>query len=82
MDLDEEEDASELKLGKEFTGVRCLSNAEVAIILEKTKQEYERLDKPISDTFEKTLAFAKRFSQTQNGKHYYLNTLKCYIYFY
>ena len=68
MDLDQE-DASELRLGKEFTGVRCLSNAEVAIILEKTKQKYEMEDRPMTDAFEKTLAFTKRFSQTQNGKH-------------
>ena len=67
MDLDQE-DASELRLGKEFTGVRCLSNAEVAIILEKTKQKYELEDKPVSDAFEKTLAFTKRFSQTQYGR--------------
>lgn len=67
MEQKEEEDASELKLGKEFNGVRCLSNAEVAIILEKTKKEYELKDKAVSDDLEKTLAFTKRFSQTQNG---------------
>mmetsp|Transcript_7261 Transcript_7261/g.8326 ORF Transcript_7261/g.8326 Transcript_7261/m.8326 type:complete len:150 (-) Transcript_7261:601-1050(-) len=51
-----------LGLGEEFEGMRCLSNAEVAVILEKTKKEAEQQDKGVSEVFEDTLAYSKRFS--------------------
>mmetsp|Transcript_11380 Transcript_11380/g.14184 ORF Transcript_11380/g.14184 Transcript_11380/m.14184 type:complete len:150 (-) Transcript_11380:205-654(-) len=49
-------------LGQEFEGIRCLSNAEVAVILETTKKAAEQKDKSVSEVFEDTLAYAKRFS--------------------
>lgn len=66
----EEEDARELKLGDDFVKAKCLMNAEVALILTR---KYEQLtafsdDAPnqISQVFEKSLQYVKRFSRYSN----------------
>eukprot|EP01111_Echinosteliopsis_oligospora_P001757 TRINITY_DN1256_c0_g1_i1.p1 TRINITY_DN1256_c0_g1~~TRINITY_DN1256_c0_g1_i1.p1 ORF type:complete len:138 (-),score=37.40 TRINITY_DN1256_c0_g1_i1:44-457(-) len=60
----EEEDVSLLKLGSDFTDAPCLLNSEVAILLEYRK-ERER-DAELSNMFNKTLAYAERFSRNKN----------------
>eukprot|EP00249_Psilotum_nudum_P006849 c20106_g1_i1 orf=701-1117(-) len=66
----EEEDASELKLGEEFAKAKCLMNAEVALILERKYEQLQQLaDDPssqISQVFEKSLQYVRRFSRYQN----------------
>ena len=42
------EDAAELNLGEDFRDETCLSNAEVAVILEKQKQDYENQEKQLT----------------------------------
>lgn len=66
----EEEDARELKLGEDFVKAKCLMNAEVALILTR---KYEQLtafsdDAPnqMSQVFEKSLQYVKRFSRYKN----------------
>jgi DNA-directed RNA polymerase II subunit RPB4 len=42
------EDAAELNLGDDFRHETCLSNAEVAVILEKQKADYENQEKQLT----------------------------------
>lgn len=42
------EDAAELNLGDDFRNETCLSNAEVAVILEKQKSDYETQEKQLT----------------------------------
>ena len=42
------EDAAELNLGVDFRNETCLSNAEVAVILEKQKSDYETQEKQLT----------------------------------
>lgn len=42
------EDAAELNLGDDFRNETCLSNAEVAVILEKQKSDYENQEKQLT----------------------------------
>lgn len=42
------EDAAELNLGEDFRNETCLSNAEVAVILEKQKSDYENQEKQLT----------------------------------
>jgi DNA-directed RNA polymerase II subunit RPB4 len=42
------EDAAELNLGDDFRKETCLSNAEVAVILEKQKSDYENQEKQLT----------------------------------
>lgn len=42
------EDAAELNLGEDFRHETCLSNAEVAVILEKQKSDYENQEKQLT----------------------------------
>lgn len=60
------EDASELRLGPEFDNVPCLSNAEVAIVLQEAKIKFEQDDKAVPEVFEQTLAYVNRFSQIKD----------------
>jgi DNA-directed RNA polymerase II subunit RPB4 len=60
------EDAAELLLGEDFTGETCLSNAEVAVILEKQKADYENQEKPLTSVFQKTYSYVQRFSGTKD----------------
>ncbi|EFJ17163.1 hypothetical protein SELMODRAFT_144908 [Selaginella moellendorffii] len=66
----EEEDASELKLGEDFLKEKCLMNAEVAKILQhKYDTANQMSDDPssqLSQVFEKSFAYVKRFSRYKN----------------
>ncbi|KAL2623146.1 hypothetical protein R1flu_003351 [Riccia fluitans] len=66
----EEEDARELKLGEDFVKAKCLMNAEVALILQRKYEQLQSFseDAPnqISQVFEKSLQYVKRFSHYQN----------------
>ncbi|TDH70631.1 uncharacterized protein CCR75_005098 [Bremia lactucae] len=60
------EDAAELNLGDDFRNETCLSNAEVAVILEKQKSDYETQEKQLTNVFQKTYSYAQRFSGTKD----------------
>lgn len=66
----EEEDASELKLGEDFVKAKCLMNAEVALVLQRKYEQLQQLaDDPssqISQVFERSLQYVRRFSRYQN----------------
>lgn len=70
--VQEEEDASELKLGQEFERAQCLMNAEVAQILE-AKLEHLKKENPSEDplsqvtpVFAKSLEYVQRFRSYKN----------------
>ncbi|CAM9303647.1 unnamed protein product [Phaeothamnion confervicola] len=54
--------AATLNFGKEFEDVQCVTNSEVAIILDKQKKHYDALDITASPAFTATLMHVKRFS--------------------
>ncbi|CEG47664.1 dna-directed rna polymerase ii subunit rpb4-like [Plasmopara halstedii] len=60
------EDAAELNLGDDFRNETCLSNAEVAVILEKQKSDYETQEKQLTNVFRKTYSYVQRFSGTKD----------------
>ncbi|DAZ99179.1 TPA: hypothetical protein N0F65_008212 [Lagenidium giganteum] len=60
------EDAAELNLGDDFRNETCLSNAEVAVILEKQKTDYENQEKQLTGVFQKTYSYVQRFSGTKD----------------
>ncbi|TMW68627.1 hypothetical protein Poli38472_006095 [Pythium oligandrum] len=60
------EDAAELNLGDDFRHETCLSNAEVAVILEKQKSDYENQEKQLTGVFQKTYSYVQRFSGTKD----------------
>ncbi|RLN94568.1 hypothetical protein BBJ28_00015947 [Nothophytophthora sp. Chile5] len=60
------EDAAELNLGDDFRNETCLSNAEVAVILEKQKSDYETQEKQLTSVFQKTYSYVQRFSGTKD----------------
>ncbi|CAH0477069.1 unnamed protein product [Peronospora belbahrii] len=60
------EDAAELNLGVDFRNETCLSNAEVAVILEKQKSDYETQEKQLTNVFQKTYSYVQRFSGTKD----------------
>ncbi|KAJ0408118.1 hypothetical protein P43SY_002088 [Pythium insidiosum] len=60
------EDAAELNLGDDFRHETCLSNAEVAVILEKQKSDYETQEKQLTGVFQKTYSYVQRFSGTKD----------------
>mmetsp|Transcript_17006 Transcript_17006/g.29261 ORF Transcript_17006/g.29261 Transcript_17006/m.29261 type:complete len:151 (-) Transcript_17006:239-691(-) len=64
--MSQEEDSSTLRLGSEFQDETCLSNAEVAIRLQKAKITYENEDKQVPEVFEQTLSYVNRFSQIKD----------------
>ncbi|KAL9673353.1 hypothetical protein QQ045_029609 [Rhodiola kirilowii] len=70
MSTEEEENAAELKIGEEFLKAKCLMNCEVALILEhKYEQLQQTSDDPmnqVSQVFEKSLQYVKRFSRYKN----------------
>ncbi|KAH9718278.1 DNA-directed RNA polymerase II subunit 4 [Citrus sinensis] len=70
MSGEEEENAAELKIGDEFLKAKCLMNCEVAIILHhKYEQLQQTSDDPmnqVSQVFEKSLQYVKRFSRYKN----------------
>mmetsp|Transcript_38368 Transcript_38368/g.46288 ORF Transcript_38368/g.46288 Transcript_38368/m.46288 type:complete len:140 (+) Transcript_38368:202-621(+) len=65
---EDEEDASQLKLGPEFMNARCLMMSEVAIVLEKyQEQQAEQETNPAANpVFEKCLQYCKRFNRFEN----------------
>ncbi|EYU36013.1 hypothetical protein ABFS83_14G227900 [Erythranthe nasuta] len=71
MSGEEEENAAELKIPDEFLKAKCLMNSEVAIILEhKYEQLQQRAEDPMnqmSQVFEKSLQYVKRFSRYKNN---------------
>ncbi|KAJ3693925.1 hypothetical protein LUZ60_009405 [Juncus effusus] len=70
MSGEEEENAAELKIGDEFLKAKCLMNCEVAIILdhkfEQLQQVSEDAASQVSQVFEKSLQYVKRFSRYKN----------------
>ncbi|KAM6563672.1 hypothetical protein CsatB_023670 [Cannabis sativa] len=70
MSGEEEENAAELKIGDEFLKAKCLMNCEVALILERKYDQLQQMsDDPlnqVSQVFEKSLQYVKRFSRYKN----------------
>ncbi|KAL7209116.1 hypothetical protein ACSBR1_030793 [Camellia fascicularis] len=70
MSGEEEENAAELKIGDDFLKAKCLMNCEVSLILEhKYEQLQQMADDPmnqVSQVFEKSLQYVKRFSRYKN----------------
>lgn len=70
MSGEEEENAAELKIGDEFLKAKCLMNCEVALILEHKYDQLQQMsDDPrnqVSQVFEKSLQYVKRFSRYKN----------------
>ena len=67
----EDEDASELRLGADFDDANCLSLSEVKIVLESKlgddAEQAEETSTTRTRVFEKTLAYAQRFSGNTSG---------------
>ncbi|KAK4482762.1 hypothetical protein RD792_009930 [Penstemon davidsonii] len=70
MSGEEEENAAELKIPDEFLKAKCLMNCEVALILEHKYEQLQQMsDDPMnqmSQVFEKSLQYVKRFSRYKN----------------
>ncbi|CAM8899825.1 unnamed protein product [Rhodiola kirilowii] len=70
MSAEEEENAAELKIGEEFLKAKYLMNCEVALILEHKFEQLQQIaDDPmnqVSQVFEKSLQYVKRFSRYKN----------------
>ncbi|KAJ6918937.1 DNA-directed RNA polymerase II subunit 4 isoform X2 [Populus alba x Populus x berolinensis] len=70
MSGEEEENAAELKIGDDFLKAKCLMNCEVALILEHKYEQLQQMsDDPmnqVSQVFEKSLQYVKRFSRYKN----------------
>ncbi|KAL6558508.1 DNA-directed RNA polymerase II subunit 4 [Orobanche minor] len=71
MSAEEEENAAELKIPDEFLKAKCLMNSEVSLILDhKYEQLQQMADDPMnqmSQVFEKSLQYVKRFSRYKNN---------------
>ncbi|XP_020691755.1 DNA-directed RNA polymerase II subunit 4 isoform X2 [Dendrobium catenatum] len=70
MSADEDENAAELKIGEEFLKAKCLMNCEVALILDRRLEQLQQMsDDPtnqMSQVFEKSHQYVKRFSRYKN----------------
>ncbi|KAG0457006.1 hypothetical protein HPP92_021843 [Vanilla planifolia] len=70
MSADDEENASELKIGDEFLKAKCLMNCEVALILDRRLEQLQQMsDDPtsqMSQVFERSHQYVKRFSRYKN----------------
>ncbi|THG09724.1 hypothetical protein TEA_006549 [Camellia sinensis var. sinensis] len=70
MSGEEEENAAELKIGDDFLKAKCLMNCEVSLILEHKYEQLQQVaDDPmnqVSQVFEKSLQYVKRFSRYKN----------------
>ncbi|KAL5705446.1 DNA-directed RNA polymerase II subunit 4 [Ranunculus cassubicifolius] len=66
----EEENAAELKIGDEFLKAKCLMNCEVSLILDRKYEQFQQTsDDPmnqVSQVFEKSMQYVKRFSRYNN----------------
>ena len=67
------EDASELRLGPEFSRAKCLMNAEVAMVLQRKHEQLQQLEESAgvaqpaqSQVFEKVLQYVRRVSRYSN----------------
>eukprot|EP00899_Mesostigma_viride_P023933 jgi/Mesvir1/4724/Mv11592-RA.1 len=65
---EEEENAAELKLGKDFGDARCLMNSEVAIILNHKMENSDDEQFTMSSVFGKSLAYVTRFAAYKNSE--------------
>mmetsp|Transcript_24774 Transcript_24774/g.42706 ORF Transcript_24774/g.42706 Transcript_24774/m.42706 type:complete len:136 (+) Transcript_24774:44-451(+) len=65
----EEEDASQLKFGKDFQNCRCMLISEVNVIMDFRHQQKlkESEEEGISPLFLKTLAYVQRFNKYSAG---------------
>ncbi|CAA7027141.1 unnamed protein product [Microthlaspi erraticum] len=70
MSGEEEENAAELKIGDEFLKAKCLMNCEVSLILEHKFEQLQQVSEDpmnqVSQVFEKSLQYVKRFSRYKN----------------
>nr|XP_027078255.1 DNA-directed RNA polymerase II subunit 4 isoform X1 [Coffea arabica]XP_027078256.1 DNA-directed RNA polymerase II subunit 4 isoform X1 [Coffea arabica] len=70
MSGEEEENAAELKIGDEFLKAKCLMNCEVSLILEHKYEQLQQMSEDpmnqMSQVFEKSLQYVKRFSRYKN----------------
>ncbi|CAN1190272.1 DNA-directed RNA polymerase II subunit 4 [Linum perenne] len=70
MSGEEEENAAELKIGDEFLKAKCLMNCEVSLILEHKYEQLQQMSDDatnhMSQVFEKSLQYVKRFSRYKN----------------
>ncbi|KAK6922913.1 RNA polymerase subunit Rpb4/RPC9 [Dillenia turbinata] len=70
MSGEEEENAAELKIGDEFLKAKCLMNCEVALILDRKYEQLQQMSEDptnqVSQVFEKSLQYVKRFSRYKN----------------
>ncbi|CAH8281873.1 unnamed protein product [Eruca vesicaria subsp. sativa] len=70
MSGEEEENAAELKIGDEFLKAKCLMNCEVSLILEHKYEQLQQVSEDpmnqVSQVFEKSLQYVKRFSRYKN----------------
>ncbi|KAF3504440.1 hypothetical protein F2Q69_00045140 [Brassica cretica] len=70
MSGEEEENAAELKIGDEFLKAKCLMNCEVSLILEHKYEQLQLVSEDpmnqVSQVFEKSLQYVKRFSRYKN----------------
>ncbi|PKI33436.1 DNA-directed RNA polymerase II subunit 4 [Punica granatum] len=70
MSGEEEENAAELKIGDEFLKAKCLMNCEVSLILEHKYEQLRQMSEDplnqVSQVFEKSLQYVKRFSRYKN----------------
>ncbi|KAG7983036.1 hypothetical protein I3843_04G083900 [Carya illinoinensis] len=70
MSGEEEENAAELKIGDEFLKAKCLMNCEVALILEHKYEQLQQMSDDagnhVSQVFEKSQQYVKRFSRYKN----------------
>ncbi|KAG6487000.1 hypothetical protein ZIOFF_055581 [Zingiber officinale] len=70
MSGEEEENAAELKIGDEFLKAKCLMNCEVARILDHKYDQLQQMSadptNQISQVFEKSMQYVKRFSNYKN----------------
>ncbi|KAG9442351.1 hypothetical protein H6P81_018205 [Aristolochia fimbriata] len=70
MSGEEEENAAELKIGDEFLKAKCLMNCEVSLILERRYEQLQQMSdehlNQVSQVFEKSQQYVKRFSRYKN----------------
>jgi DNA-directed RNA polymerase subunit F len=64
--MSEQEDASSLHLGDEFTTAKCLSLNEVQYLLKKKEETAKETNKGLSDAFEKVYSYVNHFGKFEN----------------
>ncbi|PKA51573.1 hypothetical protein AXF42_Ash002940 [Apostasia shenzhenica] len=70
MSTEEDENAAELKIADEFLKAKCLMNCEVALILDRRLEQLQQMSddstNQMSQVFEKSHQYVKRFSRYKN----------------